>query len=193
MPPGPIAIRAATADDAAAIAAIYAPYVLQGTVSFESEAPDAAAMRDRILEWDGYYPWMVAVSRGEDGGERGLLAYAYATRFRDRPAYRYVVETSIYAAGATQRQGVGRLLYEALVDTLRAQGFTQAIGVIALPNDASITLHEAVGFRRAGVYREVGYKQGRWIDVGLWQCALNESAIPPIEPRAFRDVGVRRD
>jgi L-amino acid N-acyltransferase YncA len=193
MPPGPIAIRAATADDAGAIAAIYAPYVLQGTVSFESEAPDAATMRARITESDGYYPWIVAVARGEGDEEHGLLAYAYAMRFRDRPAYRYVVETSIYVGDATQRQGVGRLLYEALVDTLRAQGFTQAIGVIALPNDGSITLHEAVGFRRAGVYREVGYKQGRWIDVGLWQCELNDSAIPPVEPRAFRDVGVRRD
>jgi phosphinothricin acetyltransferase len=80
-----------------------------------------------------------------------------------------------------------------LVDTLRAQGFTQAIGVISLPNDASISLHEAVGFRRGGVFREVGFKQGRWIDVGFWQCELNDSAIPPIEPRRFADVGVRRD
>ena len=186
-----IAIRAARPEDAAAIAAIYAPYVLGGTVSFETEAPDTRAIRHRMTASDGLYPWLVATTGEADGD--AVLGYAYATKFRERPAYRYVVETSIYATGATQRQGVGRLLYEALVDTLRAQGFTQAIGVIALPNDASITLHEAVGFRRAGVYREVGYKQGRWIDVGLWQCALNESAIPPVEPRAFRDVGVRRD
>lgn len=192
MPQGPITIRAARAEDAAAIAAIYAPFVLSGTVSFENEAPDARQMRARIAASDGFYPWLVAVS-GDDGDGAGVLAYAYAARFRERPAYRYVVETSIYAAGATRGQGVGRLLYEALVDTLRAQGFTQAIGVIALPNDASITLHEAVGFRRAGVYREVGYKQGQWIDVGFWQCALNESHVPPVEPRAFRDVGVVRD
>ena len=187
MTQGPITIRAATGDDAAAIAAIYAPFVLSGTVSFENEAPDAAAMRERVAASGGYYPWLVATP-----GD-AVLAYAYATQFRDRPAYRYVVETSIYVGGATHGQGVGRLLYEALVDTLRAQGFTQAIGVITLPNDASITLHEAVGFRRAGVYREVGYKQGRWIDVGFWQCELNDSAIPPVEPKPFSVTGVRRD
>ncbi len=184
-----IVIRAARAEDAAAIAAIYAPYVLSGTVSFETEAPDARAIRTRMASSDGLYAWMVATSGEEDGG---VLAYAYASRFRDRPAYRYVVETSIYVAGAVQGQGVGRLLYEALIDTVRAQGFTQAIGVIALPNDGSIKAHEAVGFRRAGVYREIGYKHGRWIDVGFWQCELNDSAVPPVEPKRFADVGVVR-
>ncbi|UZK69113.1 GNAT family N-acetyltransferase [Sphingomonas sp. S1-29] len=185
-----IAIRAAEAGDAAAIAAIYAPFVIGGTVSFETEAPDTRAMRVRITASDGYYPWLVATNGGEGGG--GVLGYAYAGRWRDRPAYRYVVETSIYLAGEAQQRGTGRLLYEALIDTLRAQGFTQAIGVLALPNDASITLHEQMGFRRAGVYREVGYKFGRWIDVGYWQCELNDSAVPPVEPRAFKDVGVVR-
>jgi phosphinothricin acetyltransferase len=122
-----------------------------------------------------------------------VLGYAYAGQFRDRPAYRYVVETSIYMSGASQGQGAGRLLYEALVDTLRAQCFTQAIGVIALPNDASISLHESVGFRRAGVYRQVGFKQGRWIDVGFWQRTLNDSLVPPVEPRPFSETGVVRD
>ncbi len=186
-----IAIRAATPEDAAAIAAIYAPYVLSGTVSFESEAPDTRQMRTRMTASDGLYPWLVATS-GE-GADAGVVGYAYAGRFRDRPAYRYVVETSVYMSGSVQGQGVGRLLYEALVDTLRAQGFTQAIGVIALPNDKSITLHEAVGFRRAGLYREIGYKHGQWIDVGFWQCELNDSAVPPVEPKRFADVGVRRE
>jgi phosphinothricin acetyltransferase len=194
VPQGPITIRAAAPADAAAIAAIYAPYVLSGTVSFESEAPDARQMRARMASSDGLYPWLVATtgSAKDDGGDgEAVLGYAYAGRFRDRPAYRYVVETSVYTAG-TER-GVGRLLYEALVDTLRAQGFTQAIGVIALPNDPSISLHEAVGFRRGGVFREVGFKQGRWIDVGWWQCELNDSAVPPVEPKRFADVGVVRD
>ena len=185
-----IAIRPATAADAAAIAAIYAPYVLSGTVSFETEAPDARGMRGRIASSDGLYPWIVATT-GE-GADEGVLAYAYATRFRDRPAYRYVVETSVYVSGAAQGQGTGRLLYEALVDTLRAQGFVQAIGVIALPNDNSIKLHEAVGFRRAGVLREVGFKHGRWIDIGFWQCELNESTVPPEEPKPFAEIGVVR-
>lgn len=185
-----IAIRAARPEDAAAIASIYAPYVLTGTVSFETEPPDARAMRTRMTASDGLYPWLVATTGDDD--DSGVTAYAYAAKFRDRAAYHYVVETSIYVAGSVQRQGVGRLLYEALIDTLRAQGFTQAIGVIALPNDWSISLHEANGFRRAGVYREVGYKQGRWIDVGWWQCELNESMIPPVEPKRFADVGLVR-
>ncbi len=184
-----IVIRAARPEDAAAIAAIYAPHVLTGTVSFETEAPDTRAMRGRMAASDGLYPWIVATNGDEDGG---VIAYAYATRFRDRPAYRYVVETSIYVAGTVQRQGAGRLLYEALIDTLRAQGFTQAIGAIALPNEGSISLHEAVGFRRAGVYREVGYKNRQWIDVGFWQCELNDAVVPPIEPKPFSEVGVVR-
>lgn len=185
-----IAIRAARPEDAAAIAAIYAPYVLGGTVSFETDAPDTRAIRYRMTASDGFYPWLVATTGAADGD--AVLGYAYATKFRERPAYRYVVETSIYMAGSAQQRGTGRLLYEALIDTLRAQGFTQAIGVLSLPNDASITLHEAVGFRRAGVYREVGFKQGRWIDVGFWQCRLNEGTVPPKEPRAFGEVGVVR-
>ena len=184
-----IAIRAARPEDAAAIAAIYAPFVLTGTVSFETEAPDARQMRARMAASDGLYPWIVATSGEADGG---VLAYAYASKFRDRPAYKYVVETSIYVTGTVERQGVGRLLYEALIDTLRAQGFTQAIGVLALPNEGSIGLHEATGFRRQGVYREVGYKNGRWIDVGFWQCELNRSTTPPTEPKPFSEVGLVR-
>jgi phosphinothricin acetyltransferase len=184
-----IAIRAAGPEDAAAIAAIYAPHVLTGTVSFEIEPPDSRTMRTRMAASDGLYPWIVATNGDAEGG---VLGYAYATKFRERPAYRYVVETSIYIADVAQRQGAGRLLYEALIDTLRAQGFVHAIGAIALPNDASISLHEAVGFRRSGVYREVGYKHGQWIDVGIWQCELNEPTVPPVEPRLFSDTGVVR-
>ncbi|MEI9927479.1 MAG: N-acetyltransferase family protein [Sphingomonas sp.] len=185
-----IGIRAAAPDDAAAIAAIYAPHVLTGTVSFEIDPPDARTMRARMGASEGLYPWLVVTSGGDASG--GVIGYAYATRFRDRPAYQYVVETSIYVADTAQRQGAGRLLYEALIDTLRAQGFVHAIGAIALPNETSITLHESVGFRRAGVYREVGYKHGQWIDVGIWQCELNEPAVPPVEPRPFGAVGVVR-
>jgi phosphinothricin acetyltransferase len=184
-----IAIRPARPEDAAAIAAIYAPHVLAGVVSFETEAPDARQMRARMAGSDGLYPWLVATNGDETGG---VLGYAYAARFREREAYRWVVETTAYVADVSQRSGVGRLLYEALVDTLRAQGFTQAMGVIALPNDGSIKLHEAVGFRRSGVFREVGYKHGQWIDVGYWQCELAEPSVPPAEPKRFADVGVVR-
>ena len=180
-------IRAAAPDDAAAIAAIYAPHVLGGTVSFEVEPPDAAAIRQRMAASGGLYPWLVAAD--DDGA---VLGYAYATRFRDRAAYRFVAETSIYVADGAQRRGVGRLLYGTLIETLRAQGFVQAIGALALPNAASVALHEALGFRAAGVYREVGFKHGQWIDVGIWQCTLNQPAVPPVEPRPFGEVGVVR-
>jgi L-amino acid N-acyltransferase YncA len=185
-----IAIRAATPEDANAIAAIYAPHVLTGTVSFETDPPDARIMRTRMAASEGLYPWIVATNGDATGG---VIGYAYATRFRDRPAYRYVCETSIYMADVAQGQGAGRLLYDSLIDTLRAQGFVHALGAIALPNDASIRLHESVGFRRAGVYREVGFKHGRWIDVGIWQVELNEPSVPPVEPRPFSQVGVVRD
>lgn len=185
-----IALRPARPEDAASIAAIYAPYVLTATVSFETEAPDARTMRNRMAASDGLYPWIVATNGVEDGD--AVLAYAYATKFRERPAYRYVVETSIYVSGPVQGQGVGRLLYPALINTLRAQGFIQAVSVISLPNDYTIGLHEAVGFRRQGVLRELGFKQGRWIDVGFWQRELNDAAIPPAEPKPFSEVGLIR-
>lgn len=185
-----IAIRPATEADAPAIAAIYAPFVLGGTVSFETEAPSADSMCRRMHNWRGYYPWLVATTGEADGDS--VLGYAYAGQWRDRPAYRYVVETSIYTAGPLQRGGAGRLLYEALIDTLRAQGFTQAIAVLSLPNEGAIQLHESVGFRRTGMYREIGYKQGQWLDIGFWQCTLNASVVPPIEPKPFSEVGVVR-
>jgi phosphinothricin acetyltransferase len=197
-----IAIRPARADDAAAIAAIYAPHVLAGVVSFETEAPDARGIEARKAGADGLYPWIVATRVDEFGGEMdgeigpeigGILGYAYASRFREREAYRWVVETTVYVANVAQRAGVGRLLYQSLTGTLRAQGFTQAIGVIALPNDGSVRLHEAVGFRRAGMFRDVGYKHGRWVDVGYWQCELAEPAVPPAEPKRFAEIGVVRE
>ncbi|MDH7972688.1 N-acetyltransferase family protein [Sphingomonas sp. AR_OL41] len=181
-----IAVRPATPDDAAAIAAIYKPYVEGATVSFELKAPDERIMRTRMTASDGYYPWLV-VTEGE-GGE--VLGYAYATKFRDRPAYQYTIETGVYLKQGTQGRGNGRQLYDALIDTVRAQGFTHAISVIALPNDHMIRLHESVGFQRTGVLREAGYKAGRWIDVGFWQCRLNDSTIPPREPKPFSEVGM---
>ena len=181
-----IAVRPATPDDAAAIAAIYRPYVERGTVSFELKAPTENVMRQRMAASDGKYPWLVATA--VEGGE--LLGYAYASAFRDRPAYRYTIETTVYLLEGTAGRGNGRQLYDALIDTVRAQGFTHAIGVIALPNDHSIRLHESIGFKRAGVMREVGYKDGRWIDVGFWQCELNDATMPPMEPKPFSETGM---
>ena len=182
-------LRPARDGDGAAIAAIYAPHVLAGTVSFETEAPDAAAMRARMVASDGLYPWIAAVA-GDGDGDGQVLGYAYAGQFSAREAYRWAVETTVYVAANAQRRGVGRRLYAGLVATLRAQGFCQAIGRIALPNAGSIALHEATGFRRAGSFAAIGWKHGQWIDVDYWQCALAPPASPPAEPRRFADTGV---
>ena len=173
-------IRAASPADAEAIAAIYAPHVLAGHVSFEEDAPDAAEMARRM---DGVrYPWLVA-AEGD-----APLGYAYASALHPRAAYRWTVETSIYVADRAQRRGVGRRLYGALLNTLERQGFTQAVARIALPGGASVALHEALGFTAMDVERAVGYKGGRWIDVGLWRRALAAADNPPAEPRRFADL-----
>lgn len=183
-----IKIRGAEAKDAAQIAAIYMPYVTASAISFESEPPDAEAIKARMTKYDGLYPWLVATSEDDNA----VTGYAYAALFRDRPAYRYIVETSIYLGGGVGGAGVGRLLYNALIETLTAQHFTQAIAVLALPNEASIALHEAVGFKRAGIYREIGWKNGQWHDVGMWQRELSDPASPPRTPRHFSEVGLVR-
>lgn len=175
-------LRAATPADAGAIAAIYAPYVTASVTSFETEAPGEAEMRARIEAGGDAYPWLVA----EEGG--ALLGYAYAAAFRARPAYRFVVETSVYLAPGAQGRGIGRTLYEALIDILTRQGFVHAIGAITVPNPASVRLHERLGFTATGLYRRVGYKLGGWHDVGLWQKTLAEPSDPPREPLKLSEL-----
>jgi L-amino acid N-acyltransferase YncA len=170
-------LRAATSADAAAIADIYAPFVTASTVSFETEAPDSAAMRARIEAAGDLYPWLVG-----EAADGTILGYAYAAAFRTRPAYRFAVETTIYLGPEACGAGFGELLYRGLLATLAVQGFTQAIAAITLPNPASIRLHERLGFVAAGTYRQVGWKLEAWHDVGLWQRSLAAPATPPAEP-----------
>lgn len=167
-----IAVRPATPDDAEAIAAIYRPSV-EGVISFEETPPDAAEMARRMAETAARYPYFVAVLDGRVAG------YAYAGAFRARAAYRWAVETTVYVDEATQRRGVGRTLLEALLAELEARGFVTALAIIALPNAGSVALHEALGFGAIGVERGVGWKHGRWHDVGVWQ---RELARPPDRP-----------
>jgi phosphinothricin acetyltransferase len=178
-----VRVRAAAPDDAAAIAAIYAPYVTASVISFETEAPDATEIARRMKEAEGIYPWLVAC--GEDDM---VLGYAYAAAFRTRRAYRFAVETTVYVSGESHRRGVGRTLYAALLPVLEAQGYAQAIAGITLPNPASVALHERFGFRKVGVYEEVGFKQGGWHSVGLWQRALAPLDEAPEEPKPFASV-----
>ena len=171
-------IRRATADDAAVIASIYAPYVTASVVSFETEPPDEAEVRSRIEAAGDLYPWLVAK---EGGG--AVVGYAYACAFRPRPAYRFTVETTVYVADGAHRRGIGTLLYRALLPVLEAQGFAQAIAAITLPNEASVRLHERLGFHQAGTYEKVGFKFREWRSVGLWQRPLAPLSTRPEEPK----------
>jgi L-amino acid N-acyltransferase YncA len=178
-----VRVRRATAEDAAAIASIYAPYVRASVVSFETEAPGPAEMSGRMAALGDLYPWLVACD--EDGAVRG---YAYGCAFRTRPAYRFTVETTVYVAEGAHGRGIGTLLYRVLLALLEAQGFTQAIGAITVPNAASIRLHESLGFVRAGTYEKVGFKLGEWRSVGLWQRPLAAMALSPVEPKPVSAV-----
>lgn len=159
-------VRAATTGDADAICAIYNPFVINTTVTFE-EAPVAAdAMATRIAELTRTHPWLVADATA------GIAGYAYAGPWRTRAAYRHATECSVYVAPAHAGRGVGRALYTALFARLRALGIHTVIGGIALPNEASVALHERMGFTQVARFHEVGFKLGRRIDVGYWQLLL---------------------
>lgn len=160
-----IAVRAAHAADAEALAAIYNHYVANTIVTFEEEAVTAHQMAQRLAE-TAPLPWLVAESNSK------LAGYACASKWKGRCAYRYSVESSVYLDRALTGRGIGSLLYEALIDALRAQGLHTIISGIALPNDASIRLHDKFGFRKIGHFEQVGYKFGRWIDVAYFQLSL---------------------
>jgi L-amino acid N-acyltransferase YncA len=154
------------ARDAAACAAIYAPSVEATAVSFELVPPDAAEFARRIAKYAATHQFLVA----EEGGE--VIGYAYACRWAERPAYDWAVETSVYVDRAHHGKGVGRALYTELFERLAAQGFRVAVAGVTLPNPASIALHESMGFESIGSLRDIGFKEGRWHDVGYWQRGL---------------------
>jgi L-amino acid N-acyltransferase YncA len=170
-----LGIRPVGVDDAAAIAAIYAPNVTDSVISFELVPPDAAEIARRIAAVTAAYPWIVATCDGI------VVGYAYGGVYRERAAYRWTVEATVYVDWARSRQGIGRALYAALLDDLTRRGFVTAIGVIALPNPASVSLHEALGFVHAGTQAGVGYKFGGWHDIGIWQRDLAPRRSDPAE------------
>jgi phosphinothricin acetyltransferase len=174
-------IRTATATDAAAIAAIYAPIVADTPISFEETPPRADEMARRIAETTRTHPWLVA----EDA--RGVAGYAYASRHRDRAAYRWAADVSVYVAERARRQGVGAALYRALIALLERQGFLRLYAGVVVPNAASEALHRAAGFAEIGTYRAVGYKLGRWHDVRWYGRSLGPGETPR-EPLAFPEL-----
>ena len=177
-------IRLATERDGAAIAAIYGPFVTATPISFELDPPPPDEMRRRIAERRGRWPWLVC----EDG--RDVLGYAYAGRFRERAAYQWAVDLSVYVRGDCHRSGIGRGLYSSLFEILRLQGYCTAYADITLPNPASVGLHESLGFRPLGVYRKVGFKLGAWHDVGCWELQLRSPSANPDPPVPLGTVEV---
>lgn len=170
---GALTLRAATADDAPALAAIYGWHVVHGLGTFEETPPPAeeiAARLTRVVAAD--YPYLVAERDG------ALEGYAYASAFRDRSAYRFTAEDSVYVAPGCEGRGVGRALLTALLDACAAQGFQRMLAAIGdSGNTASIRLHAALGFHHAGVLHSVGYKHNRWVDVVLMQRGLGQRSL----------------
>ena len=175
-------VRAANETDAVAIRDIYAPHVEHSAVSFETVVPTAAEMAVRIRKLLPTHPWLVAVVDGHVAG------YAYASLHRERAAYRWSVEVTAYVHADFHGRGIGKRLYTALRDVLKAQNYVNAFGIITLPNAASIALHEACGFLHCATFRHAGYKFGAWHDVGWWQWQLTPPSAAPAEPIAFADI-----
>lgn len=175
-------IRTVTPQDAAAVQAIYAPIVLQTPISFEVVPPTVAEMGQRIATTLARYPWFV----GEDDAGR-INGYVYASQHRERAAYRWAADVTAYVREDCRGQKVGQRLYRRLLEELGALGYHQACAGITLPNAASVALHESVGFRPVGIYRNIGFKFGAWRDVGWWQCEVRSpgAGSEPAEPRAF--------
>lgn len=160
-------VREATLVDAGAVSEIYNHYILNTVVTFEEEAVSPSEMGQRInTVWSASLPWLVAEMDGRVAG------YAYAGKWNGRCAYKFSAEITVYLAAADVGRGLGALLYEALFAILRDRGMHAVIGGIALPNEASVRLHEKFGMERVALFREVGFKFGRWIDVGYWQRLL---------------------
>ncbi len=158
-------IRAATTEDADAILQIYSYYVLSTHSTFELAPPTLNSMEDKIEQ--SRYGWLVAEL------EENVVGYAYATQWKPREAYSKTVETSIYLDPEVQGRGLGTKLYQKLLEGLQSEGYHSLLAGISLPNEASIKLHEKLGFQKVGQLKEVGFKFDRWIDVGYWELILN--------------------
>ncbi|GGF13633.1 GNAT family N-acetyltransferase [Hymenobacter cavernae] len=172
-----VTLRLATPEDAAAMLTIYAPYITGSTITFEYEVPAIEAFAERVRKLQGILPWLVA----ENGGQ--VLGYAYASRYRERPAYQWSVETSVYVRPEYHGTGVARRLYTQLFDLLTQQGYVNAYAGVTQPNPRSVAFHQSFGFELIGTYRHVGYKFGKWHDVQWLAKQLQAPPAAPVAPR----------
>ena len=175
-------IRIATVADSKSILKIYAPYIEDTSYTFETEVPTIDSFEKRISSCLQNWPWLVCEIDGVIAG------YAYGSRHRERVAYQWSLESSVYIHDDYQRRGVARALYTALINILKLQRFRNLYAVINLPNDKSVSFHENLGFEYFATYKNVGYKLGRWKNVGWWQLQLNEYSMEPEPPVKFPDI-----
>jgi L-amino acid N-acyltransferase YncA len=172
-------IRAARASDLPSIAAISDASILTEAANFAGAAEGLAVWEERFRQREASdrYPWFVAAE--ETRAEETILGFAKAGAFREKSAYDWLAETSVYLEKSGRGRGLGFALYEALIAALRERGFQAALGVISLPNEASVALHERCGFEKVGHLDRAGWKFDRWWDVGFWRRELNPCAEPP--------------
>lgn len=175
-------IREVSENDAEAILGIYSPYITGTSITFETEVPSPEEFRKRIRSVSEIYPWLVAEIDGSVAG------YAYASRHRERAAYRWSVDFAVYIDPAFQGRGLGKMLYAGLIDIVKSLGYYNAFGIIALPNERSVQLHESAGFIKAGHISSAGYKLGNWHDTGYWQLRLREYDEFPAEPVPYKNL-----
>ncbi|MEO6612111.1 MAG: N-acetyltransferase family protein [Chitinophagaceae bacterium] len=175
-------IRLAQPADATGILAIYAPYIETTSFTFETETPSVEEFAERIRTYLLTWPWLVC----ETGGM--ITGYAYATKYRERTAYQWCTESSVYIHDDHQRSGIARALYTALFEILKIQGFRNIYAVINLPNEKSVAFHESCGFEYFATYEKVGYKLGRWKNVGWWKLSMNDYDMEPTAPVKFSEL-----
>lgn len=182
-----VQIRPAGIADAEGMLEIYAPIVRKTAFSFELTPPSLTDFRERIAVYSRTAPWLVCE------WDAAVAGYAYATPFRARPAYQWSVEVTVYVSAGFHRRGIARALYSALLEWLTLQGYVTAVGVIVLPNAASIALHESMGFERVGVFPCIGHKLGAWHDTGWWLKRIAAGSGPPdaLKPNSHMESLVR--
>ena len=176
-------LRLADEKDAAGILSIYAPYIESTSFTFETEVPSIEEFSERIKMYLTNWPWLVCEIDGVIAG------YTYATRHRERTAYQWSTECSVYIHDDFQQMGIARALYTALFEILKKQGFRNVYAVINLPNEKSVSFHVRCGFEYFATYEKVGYKLGKWKNVGWWRLIINEFDDEPAAPIKFSELG----